>query len=302
MKIFVTGSTGLVGSHLVPHLEAAGHTVVPIVRAGSRRSGPAVEWDPDAGRLDGGPLEGADAVVHLAGESIAGSRWTESQKEKIRESRLLGTGLLARTLAGLRQPPKTLLSASAVGYYGDRGAETLTESSLPGNDFLAEVCQVWESSTAPARERGVRVVPLRFGLILSRKGGALPRLLTPFQFGVGGIIGDGRQYMSWITIDDVVGAIGFALSASSLHGPVNATAPQPVTNHDFTKALGRVLWRPTFLPLPAFAARILLGEMADALLLSSQRVLPARLLASGYSFQHPRLDGALRHVLGKPAR
>lgn len=241
--------------------------------------------------------EGPDAVVHLAGENIARARWSERQKALIRDSRVKGTRLLCDLLARYSPPPKALVCASAVGYYGDRADEILKEESAPGSGFLADVCREWEAATQPAVERGIRVVNLRIGIVLSPMGGALAKMLTPFKLGVGGTIGSGRQYMSWIALDDVVGAIHFALTNESLHGPVNAVAPNPVTNREFTHTLGRVLSRPTLFPMPAFAARLVLGEMADALLLASARVEPAQLLASGFTFRHPDLEAALRALL-----
>jgi hypothetical protein len=238
--------------------------------------------------------------VHLAGDNIASGRWTAVKKASIRTSRVQGTTVLCEALAQLVNPPKVLLSASAIGYYGDRGETTLREESPPGTDFLAEVCQAWEAATAPAVQRGIRVVRLRFGIVLSPAGGALAKMLTPFRLGLGGVVGTGKQYMSWITLDDVLGVIHHALNTETLQGPVNAVAPQPVTNQEFTSTLGKVLRRPTRLPLPAFAARLLFGEMADALLLASTRVVPARLVTSRYTFRHPALEEALQHLLGTP--
>jgi uncharacterized protein len=301
MKIIVTGASGLVGSALVPRLVADGHQVTALVRRASKRRAraevPEVEWEPTAGQLDAARLVGHDAAVHLAGEPIAAGRWTDAKKRRIRESRVLSTRLLAETLARLQTRPGVLVCASAIGYYGDRGAEVLTEESAPGRDFLSEVCREWEAAADPARAAGIRVVHLRFGVVLSREGGALAQMLTPFQLGIGGPIGSGRHYMSWLALDDAVGMIEHALTNESLSGPVNAVAPQPVTNREFAKAIGRVLNRPTLLPMPAFALRLALGEMADALLLSSARVKPVRLEASGYQFEYPQLEDALRHVL-----
>jgi uncharacterized protein (TIGR01777 family) len=259
----------------------------------------AVSWDPAAGAIDSTGLVGVDAVVHLAGESIAGGRWTEARKRRIRDSRVSSTRLLARALAQLASPPRVLVAASATGYYGDRGAEVLREESAPGAGFLAGVCREWEAAAEPAARHGIRVVHLRIGLVLSRDGGALASLLTPFRLGAGGPVGSGAQYWSWITLDDLLGAILHALTTEALAGPVNAVAPNPVTNREFAKTLGRVLRRPALLPLPAFAARLVLGEMADALLLASARVVPARLQATGYAFRAPTLEGALRHELGR---
>jgi uncharacterized protein (TIGR01777 family) len=297
MKILVTGATGLVGSALLASLRAKGHEVFSLVRSRPLSGAAEIFWDPSKGILDAVELEGFDAVVHLAGESIAEGRWTDEKKRRIRESRIKGTRLLSETLAKLNQKPEVLVSASAVGFYGSRGDEVLNEQSASGADFLAEVCREWELATQPAAQSGVRVVNLRFGVILSGRGGALKKMLFPFRMGVGGKLGSGQQYMSWIALDDAVGAIERAIEDKSLRGPVNAVAPEAVTNKQFTKALGRALSRPTIFPVPAFAARLVFGEMADATLLSSQRVEPERLKASGYVFKYPELEGALRHVL-----
>ncbi len=299
MKVLVSGASGLVGSALVPFLTAGGHRVTRLVRSQPRPGVAEIHWDPAAGVQDLRSLEGMDAVVHLAGENIASGRWTAARKARIRDSRVTGTSTLCETLTRLAQPPKVLVSASAIGYYGDRGAEPLWENSAFGTGFLPEVCRVWEEATQPAVHKGIRVVLLRIGIVLSPAGGALAKLLFPFKLGLGGIIGSGKQYMSWIALDDVAGAIHHALVTDTLQGPVNAVAPFPVTNREFTKTLGWVLGRPTVLPLPAFAAHLALGEMADALLLASTRVEPKRLLATQYAFRCPELDGALRHVLGK---
>ena len=301
MKIIVSGASGLVGSALVPALGAGGHQVTALVRRESkqrtRTDVAEVEWDPNAGQLDAARLVGHDAAVHLAGESVTGGRWTAEKKRRIRESRVRSTRLLAETLARLQTRPRVLVCASAVGYYGNRGAEVLTEASAPGTDFLSDVCREWEAAAEPARAAGIRVVHLRFGVVLSAEGGALAQMLTPFKLGIGGQLGSGAHYMSWLALDDAVGMIEHALADENLSGPVNAVAPQPVTNREFTKTIGRVLGRPTLLPMPAFALRLALGEMADALLLSSARVEPQRLAAAGYQFKYPQLEGALRHVL-----
>jgi uncharacterized protein (TIGR01777 family) len=238
-------------------------------------------------------------VVHLAGANIAAGRWTPARKAEIRDSRVEGTRSLCQALARLAHPPQVLASASAVGFYGDRGTETLTEESVAGTGFLPGVCQAWEAAAEPATRVGIRVVHLRFGMILSPAGGALRKMLLPFRLGGGGRVGSGAQFVSWIAIDDVLGAIEHVLREESLHGPVNVVAPESVTNAEFTRSLGRVLRRPTLIPLPAFAARLAFGEMADALLLASARVMPARLRASGYRFRFPELEGALRHLLGR---
>jgi uncharacterized protein (TIGR01777 family) len=296
MRILVTGASGLVGSALVPALSAAGHTVVRAVR-GSPVPG-EVAWDPAAGRMDAASLEGTDAVVHLAGENIAG-RWTKEKKERIRASRVDGTSLVARAIAATKTRPRVLVAASAVGWYGDRGDEALDESSARGTGFLPDVCEAWERASDAARDAGVRVVHLRFGVVLSPKGGALARMLTPFKLGVGGVIGSGRQWMPLVSIDDLVAAALHVLAHGDLAGPVNVCTPTQATNRDFTKALGRALGRPTVFPMPAFAARLAFGEMADGLLLASARVAPKRLLASGFAFRHADAESALRHVLGR---
>jgi uncharacterized protein (TIGR01777 family) len=284
----------------VPTLIAGGHTVTRLVRSTPRPGQADIPWNPAARSIGTPALEGLDAVVHLAGDNIASGRWTAAKKASIRNSRVQGTTVLCEALAQLVKPPKVLLSASAIGYYGDRGETILREESPPGTGFLAEVCQVWEAATAPAAQRGIRVVHLRFGMVLSPAGGALAKMLTPFRLGLGGVIGTGKQYMSWIALDDVLGAIHHALHTETLQGPVNVVAPSAVTNREFTTTLGKVLRRPTWLPLPAFAVRLMFGEMGDALLLASTRVTPARLMASGYTFQYPELEKALQHLLGTP--
>jgi len=248
--------------------------------------------------LDAARLEGLDAVVHLTGENIATGRWTAEKKAKIRDSRVGGTRVLCDSLAGLKQPPKVMVCASATGYYGDRGDELLTEESTSGTGFLAGVCREWEAAAKPAVQKGIRVVHLRFGMVLSGAGGALAKLLPPFRMGLGGVLGTGRQYISWIALDDLLGVIAHALTTEALQGPVNAVTPNPVTNQEFTRTLGWLLSRFTVFPIPAAAARLAFGEMADEVLLASQRVQPTRLLATGYRFRYPDLEGALRHSLG----
>ena len=297
MKVLITGSTGLVGSALAMFLTESGHTVRRLVRKTVDLAPDAFSWNPSTAQLDTGALEGVDAVVHLAGENIAAGRWTRARKQIIRESRLRGTRLLAETMARMSHPPPTLISASGINYYGNRDEERIFEDTSPGEGFLAGLCQEWEAATSPASERGVRVVLLRTGIVLSAKGGALLKMLLPFRLGVGGTIGSGRQYMSWITIDDLIGVIRFAAENSSIQGPINAVAPGAVTNAEFTRTLARILSRPSIFPLPAFAARLAMGEMADELLLFSARVEPARLLAAGYQFRHRRLEAALRQIL-----
>jgi hypothetical protein len=297
MHIAVTGSGGLVGSALVPLLTTGGHRVSRLVRKSP--SGNDVPWHPAEGVRDLSRLEGVDAVIHLAGESIAAGRWTPHRKEEIRRSRVEGTRRLCESLARLSRPPKVLVTASAIGFYGDRGDEILTEDSAPGKDFLAEVCQEWEAATEPASRGGIRVVHLRFGMVLSPAGGALKKMLLPFRLGLGGRFGTGAQYVSWISIDDAIGAIHHAICNESVAGAVNAVAPVPVRNAEFTRVLARVMSRPAVFPMPALAARLAFGEMADALLLASARVMPTSLQASGYQFRYPELEGALRHLLGR---
>jgi uncharacterized protein (TIGR01777 family) len=295
MKIVVSGSTGLIGSALCSFLSANNHHVLRLVRK-TTAGRDEIGWDPSSGKLDPAMLEGSDAVIHLAGENIAGGRWTEERKRRIRESRINGTRLLAQTLARLSNPPKSWISVSAVGYYGNRGEEVLDEKSGPGSGFLAELCREWETATESASGRGIRVVIPRLGTVLSPKGGALSLMLPVFRLGIGGRIGNGRQYMSWIALDDLMGIVDHAIRCESLRGPVNAVSPHPVTNLEFSKTLGRVLSRPVPFALPSFAARLAFGEMADEALLASARVIPARLRDSNYSFRFPELEPALRHV------
>lgn len=299
MKVLISGSHGLVGKALISSLVEDGHEVVRLVRGGHTLGQLEIEWHPNQGRIDAQRLEGFDAVFHLAGESIASGRWTDEKKRTIRDSRTKGTSLLSETIAQLSQPPAVFISASAIGYYGNRGDEELTEESAPGNDFLSSVCVEWEEATRAASEKGIRTILARFGIILDLNGGALAKMLTPFRMGIGGRVGDGRQWMSWIALGDVVNALKFLLLDSAVHGPVNVVAPNPVTNAEFTKTLGRVLSRPTFFPVPAFGARLAFGEMGDALLLSSQRVDPAVLEERGFAPYWPRLEPALQHLLRK---
>ena len=289
MKIAVTGSTGLVGSALVPLLVGAGHEVVRLKRPS--------DWDPEKRTVRLAAFAGVEAVVHLAGESIASGRWTPARKERILQSRVRGTKLIAETCGQIERRPQVLVSASAIGYYGDRVSEILREESPTGAGFLPDVCRQWEAATDAAARKGIRVVHLRTGLVLSSKGGAMGKMLLPFKMGVGGKIGSGDQYWSWISLDDLCGAIIHCIQATGLHGAVNIVSPSPVTNSEFTKALGRVLSRPTIFPLPAFAARLALGEMADALLLASAKVEPAKLSASRFVFRHKDLEATLRQLL-----
>jgi uncharacterized protein (TIGR01777 family) len=297
MDVAVSGATGMIGSALSQKLKDVGHDVIALSHS-KPSSEDTIRWDPQRGHIDASRLEGIDAVVHLAGEGLIG-RWTPEKKRRIRDSRVEGTSLLSRTLAELSDRPPVMVSASAIGYYGDRGNELLTEESDPGRGFLSGVCREWEAAADPAREAGIRVVHPRFGVILSTKGGALATTLPIFKLGGGGKVGSGRQYWSWVDIDDVTGAITHAIDEAAVEGPVNVTSPNPVTNAEYTKILGRVLNRPTPFPLPAPAARALMGEVADEMLLASQRVEPAKLEESDYEFRYTELQGSLRHLLGR---
>ena len=299
LHVALTGSGGLVGSALAPFLTTGGHRVTRLVRSPPRPGDDALRWDPEANAIDAAGLEGLDGVIHLAGESIAGGRWTAAKRARILDSRVKGTRLLAETLAKLRRPPRTLVCASAIGFYGSRGAELMTEESAPGTGFLAGVCQAWEEAATAAAKAGIRVVYLRLGVVLSAAGGALATMLPPFRLGAGGVLGPGSQYVSWVGLDDVLGAVLHSLTSETVRGPVNVVAPNPVTNRNFTGVLGRVLHRPTLIPVPAAAARLALGEMADEMLLASTRVDPVRLRDTGFVFRQPDLEGALRHTLGR---
>jgi uncharacterized protein (TIGR01777 family) len=296
MNVLISGATGLIGTALIPELEERGHTVRRLTRH-PRQEGD-IRWDLDAGTIDG-DFSGIDAVVHLAGESIAEGRWTEEKKRRILESRQKGTRLLAERVAELSEPPSVMVSVSATGYYGNRGNELLTEESEPGDLFLSGVCREWEAAAAPAREAGVRVVHPRLGIVLTTEGGALGTTLPIFKLGGGGKIGSGRQYWSWVSLDDVIGAIVHALKTDDLGGPVNVVTPAPPTNAEYTRVLGKVLNRPTLFTVPAPAARVMLGEIADELLLASARVEPVRLQEAGYSFRHPELEATLGYLLGR---
>lgn len=300
LNIVMTGASGLIGSALRPVLQADGHTLIPLPRVSKRAGPPAARaWDPEKGAFPSAALDGADAAIHLAGESIAALRWTAAKKDRIRNSRVAGTRQLCEALARLPRPPRVLLSASAIGYYGDRGDEILVEDCAPGSGFFPDLCRDWEAATRPAAEAGIRVVNLRFGVVLSHAGGALPRMLPPFRLGLGGPLGGGRQFMSWIALDDAVGAIRHALRDETLRGPVNAVSPRPVTNQEFARTLGGILHRPTFFRVPAFVLKAVLGEMAGPLLLASARVAPRKLEAAGFAFRFPSLDVALRQALGR---
>jgi len=295
MKIAVAGATGFIGQALVSHLGASGHRVVRLVRRGADASRGDVTWDPTKGVLDPAALDGVQAVVNLAGEPVA-ERWTAERKRRIKSSRIEGTTLITKTLVGLARPPRVLVNASAIGIYGDRGDEILDESAKPGTGFLADVAQAWEASAAPAIERGIRTVLTRFGIVLGAAGGALEKMLPPFKLGAGGRLGSGKQWMSWVTLDDVVAAIDYAITSDRVSGPVNVVAPNPVTNADFTHELGHALHRPAVATVPAFALRFAYGEMGEAVLLASQRVAPAALQRAGFLFKHTLLADALKQI------
>ena len=297
MKVLISGATGLVGEALSSSLRRDGHQVARLLRPGGEMRVGDVHWDPQGGTFDAAAAEAADAVVHLAGASIAGGRWNDARKEILRSSRVEATQHLVAALAKLKRPPKTLVSASAIGYYGNRGEELLTEESPPGNDFLSQLAREWETEAARAEQSHVRTVILRFGVILAAHGGALAKMLTPFKLGAGGKIGTGKQWMSWLTLGEAVEMVRYALDTASLRGTLNAVSPTPVRNVEFTRALAQAVHRPAIFPLPAFVARAAFGEMADALLLASQRVIPRRLQEAGYRFRAPELDGALQEVL-----
>lgn len=298
VKIAVTGSGGLIGSALCARLESAGHEVARVVRPGATPSGRTVSWDPEHGTIDRAALEGFDAVVHLAGAGVADRRWTPERKRIVRESRTTSTALLASALADLGHPPRTLVSASAIGYYGDRGDEDLDETSSPGRDFLAQLCRDWEAAARPATDAGVRTVFARTGLVLAGEGGALPKLVPLFRLGLGGPLGSGSQWWSWVSIEDEVDALAWALE-NECSGPVNITSPTPVTNREFARALGRVLRRPACLRTPRFGPELLLGkELAATLLFTSAKVHPSVLQGTGYPFRSAQLETALHQALG----
>lgn len=293
MRILVSGSTGLIGEAFVAAAVKRGDEITRLSRRNAVTA-PRVLWDPVTGQIPLRLLEGFDAVVHLAGESIAAGRWTAARKKRIRDSRVYGTSNLVKALTSLERPPRIFLSASAIGFYGDRGNDVLSEDSVAGEGFLPSVCRNWEAAADPLRSAGLRVAHARFGIVLSRRGGALPKMLLPFRLGLGGAMGNGRQWWSWVALPDVVEALLHILNNDSLSGPVNVTAPGAVTNRAFTDTLGRVLRRPTVMPLPGFVARLLMGEMASALLLASARVEPRRLAQSGFQFRFPDLATALK--------
>jgi hypothetical protein len=300
MKVLISGGSGLVGSALTKSLRADGHSVFHFVRPGGTPAPGDVQWDPSRATVDVPALEGFDAIIHLSGASISDGRWTDNRKQQIRSSRVDSTRVLVDSLERLKQPPRAFVCASAIGYYGNRGDELLTESSGYGNDFLALVCRAWEGEAARAATQGIRTVMARFGVVLATQGGALPRMLTPFKLGVGGRLGSGKQWMSWIALDDVIQILRAAITDEKMHGSVNVVAPQPVQNAEFTRVLANVLHRPAIFPAPAIALRLALGQMADALLLSSQRVQPEKLLASDYKFRYENLEPALQAILANP--
>jgi len=296
MKVLITGASGLIGKALRKSFSAKGYDLLLASRK-EPNDEQHVQWSIEDGFADPEKLEGIDAVVHLAGETVSGLRWTDEKKKAIRDSRVLGTRNVVDTISKLKQKPKVLVAASAIGFYGERGDEEVTESSVGGDNFLAEVGKAWETESRRAEDAGIRTVLLRTGIVLSKDGGALATMLTPFKLGVGGVVGSGKQWMSWISLDDEIAVINFAIENENLRGAINAVSPHPVTNEEFTKTLGEVLYRPTFLPLPEFAVSMIFGEMGDALLLASTKVLPNRLEEAGFEFKYPDLKAAIGHAV-----
>lgn len=298
MKILISGASGLVGTHLIPTLIAKGHKVFKLVRK-TPKSPDEIEWDSEKGfsETEQAKLENFDAVIHLAGDNVASENWSDEKKRKIKESRTVGTRVLVDALRKTNNPPKIFVSASAIGFYGDRKDEVLTEDSAKGTGFLSEVCDEWETESQKAKDFGARVILPRIGVVLAKDGGALEKMLTPFKFGVGGVVGSGRQWMSWIALDDLIKIFHFALDNNDLSGAVNGTAPNPATNEEFTKTLGKVLNRPTFMPIPEFAIKLIFGEMGETLLLQGARVLPKRLQEAGFKFDYENLETAMKHVV-----
>ncbi len=298
--IVVAGASGLVGTALVEALTRDGHAVRRLVRRAVRDSDEEIEWDPASGNIDAQELNGVDVVINLSGENIAGGRWTEAFKQKLRASRIDSTSLLARTVADLPHPPRVLCSASAIGFYGVRGDEPLDDSSPRGTGFLADLCEQWEAANQPASQRDIRTVQCRIGVVLSTKGGALGKMLGPFRAGIGGVLGSGKQYISWVALADLVDAIRFVIDDDAIQGAVNMTAPNPVTNREFTQALGKAVGRPTVIPMPAFALRTMVGrEMADEMLLGGAKIYPRKLEQAGFAFAHPTIDSAIAKALAE---
>jgi len=298
MKILITGASGLIGKALQTSFKEKGYEML-LGSRGEPKDERHIKWNPDTGfsAEDLPRLEGLDTVIHLAGENISGLRWTEEKKKAIRDSRVFGTRSMIETFDKLKQKPKVFISGSAIGFYGDRGNDEMNESSSAGKTFLSEISKEWEAESRRAEDMGIRTVLLRTGIVLSKDGGALATMMTPFKLGIGGVIGSGEQWMSWVSLDDVVRIINFVLENEDFRGAINVTAPNPVTNKEFTKTLGSVLYRPTFLPLPEFAVHMVFGEMGDALLLDSTRVVPKRLLDAGFEFKYPNLKDALEHAV-----
>ncbi len=296
MKVLITGASGLIGMALQEVFKEKGYEMLLASRK-EPKDATHIQWDMETGFADAEKLEGIDAVVHLAGENVSGLRWTEDKKKAIRDSRVLGTRNIVDAISKLKKKPSVFISSSAIGFYGERGDEEVTESSAAGDTFLAVVCKEWEAESRRAEDAGIRTVLLRTGIVLSKDGGALGTMLLPFKLGVGGVVGSGKQWMSWISLDDHIAVINFAIENENLRGAVNSVSPNPVTNHDFTKTLGEVLYRPTFLPLPEFAVSMVFGEMGDALLLASTKVLPKRLEEVGFEFKYADLKAALEHAV-----
>ncbi|MEP7213546.1 MAG: TIGR01777 family oxidoreductase [Acidobacteriota bacterium] len=297
MKILITGASGLIGKALQASFRQKGYEMLLASRKEPKNAN-EIKWDLENGFADASKLEGVEAVVHLAGENVSGGlRWSDEKKKAIRDSRVIGTRSVVDAMAAMNVKPKVFIASSAIGFYGDRADEVMTESSSAGTTFLSEVCTEWEAESRRAEDAGIRTVLLRTGIVLSKDGGALAAMLTPFKFGVGGVVGSGKQWMSWISLDDMVGIINFAIEQENIRGAVNAVAPNPVTNEEFTKALGDVLYRPTFLPLPAFAVNMVFGEMGDALLLASTRVIPKRIEDAGYKFEYTDIRKAIEHAV-----
>lgn len=296
MKVLITGASGLIGQELQKSFAEKGYEMLLASRK-ERTDDQHIQWSTEDGFAEPEKLEGIDAVIHLAGENVSGLRWTDEKKKAIRDSRVLGTRNVVDAISKLKQKPKVFVAASAIGFYGERGDEEVTESSAIGDNFLASVSREWEAESRRAEDAGIRTVLLRTGIVLSKDGGALGTMLTPFKLGVGGVVGSGKQWMSWISMDDEIAVINFAIENENLRGAVNAVSPNPVTNQEFTKTLGEVLYRPTFLPLPEFAVSMVFGEMGDALLLASTKVLPKRLEEAGFEFKYPELKAAIKHAI-----